>query len=101
VARGEELYTKQFAGSPRGSAWLDWDSLPGQETEARLSILCRWVLDAHAGGDTFGLRLPGETIPPGLGAAHRHRCLSALALFDAGSARDGAAPPARELRRHG
>ena len=83
AARGGKLLVKQFAGSPQGSAWLDWDSLPGRGTEERLSILCRWVLDAHAGGDTWGLRLPGEVIPPATGSAHRHRCLRALALFEA------------------
>ncbi|MEJ2516077.1 MAG: DUF58 domain-containing protein [Gammaproteobacteria bacterium] len=84
AARGDELLVKQFAGSPRGAAWLDWESLPGVAPEGRLSILCRWVLDAHAGGERFGLRLPGTEIPPGLGTAHRHRCLAALALFPGG-----------------
>jgi uncharacterized protein (DUF58 family) len=80
AARGDELPVKQFAGSARGSAWLDWDSLPGRPAEERLSVLCRWVLDAHAGGGAFGLRIPGAEIPPGMGPAHRHRCLAALAL---------------------
>jgi len=84
VARGGALVVKQFSGSPRGSAWLDWDAVPGVPAEERLSILCRWVLDAHAGGEAFGLRLPGGEIPPGLGTAHRHRCLEALALFPGG-----------------
>lgn len=84
VARGGALVVKQFAGSPRGSAWLDWESLDGVPAEERLSILCRWVLDAHAGGEAFGLRLPGHEIPPAMGTAHRHRCLAALALFPGG-----------------
>lgn len=84
VARGGDLLVKQFAGSPRASAWLDWDALPGLPAEERLSVLCRWVLDAHAGGDPFGLRLPGVEIPPALGTAHRHRCLAELALFPGG-----------------
>jgi uncharacterized protein (DUF58 family) len=88
AARGEELPVKQFAGSARGSAWLDWDTLPGMPAEARLSVLCRWVLDAHAGGDAFGLRVPGAEILPAIGPMHRHRCLAALALYrgDAGNA---------------
>ncbi|HRP87829.1 MAG TPA: DUF58 domain-containing protein [Gammaproteobacteria bacterium] len=81
AARGDELPVKQFAGSARGSAWLDWDSLPRLPLEERLSVLCRWVLDAHAGGGAFGLRIPGTEIPPGMGPAHRHRCLAALALY--------------------
>lgn len=84
AARGDELPVKQFSGSARGSAWLDWDSLPATPTESRLSILCRWVLDAHSGGGAFGLRLPGTEIPPAMGPAHRHRCLAALALYQGG-----------------
>jgi uncharacterized protein (DUF58 family) len=81
AARGDEMPVKQFTGSPRGSAWLDWHDLPGMPVEARLSVLCRWVLDAYAGGGAFGLRLPGDTVSPGMGPAHRHRCLAALALY--------------------
>jgi uncharacterized protein (DUF58 family) len=84
AARGDELPVKQFAGSPRGSTWLDWDSLPAMPVEERLAVLCRWVLDAHAGGGAFGLRIPGAQIPPALGPAHRHRCLAALALYPGG-----------------
>jgi uncharacterized protein (DUF58 family) len=84
AARGHELPVKQFAGSARGSSWLDWDHLPGIPVEARLSILCRWVLDAHAGGGAYGLRLPGTEITPAMGPEQRHRCLAALALFPGG-----------------
>ena len=85
AARGDELPVKHFAGSARGSAWLDWDSLAALGEEERLSVLCRWVLDAHAGGGAFGLRIPGTVIPPAIGPAHRHRCLAALALFPGGA----------------
>jgi uncharacterized protein (DUF58 family) len=84
AARGEELLVKQFSGSARGSHWLEWDSLPGVPAEARLAVLSRWVLDAHAGGGAYGLRIPGTEIPPAIGPAHRHRCLAALALFHGG-----------------
>ena len=85
AARGGDLPVKHFAGSARGSAWLDWHSLPPMDDEERLSVLCRWVLDAHAGGGAFGLRLPGTVIPPAIGPAHRHRCLAALALYPGGT----------------
>jgi uncharacterized protein (DUF58 family) len=84
AARGDILPVKQFAGSARGGAWLDWESLPGMPEEARLEVLCRWVLDAHLGGGAYGLRIPGVEIDPGMGAAHRHRCLAALALYPGG-----------------
>lgn len=81
-AREQELLVKQYAGTAVTSHILDWDGLPGLDGEARLSRLCRWVLEAHAAGRAYGLRLPGAIIEPNLGAAHRERCLSALALFD-------------------
>jgi uncharacterized protein (DUF58 family) len=82
VARGEGLVTKQFAGEHGGIVWLEWEALPGHDVETRLSVLCRWVLDAEAAGWRYGLRLPALTLPPASGAAHRHACLQALALFD-------------------
>lgn len=93
AARGEELLTKQFSGRADTELWLDWRRLPaGMDTEHRLSILARWVLDAHAGGVDFGMSIPGRTIDPGNGDAHRDRCLEALALFGrSDDERDGAA----------
>lgn len=83
-ARGQGLHTKQYAGTDVVSHIFDWDSLPGLGTEQRLAQLCRWVLDAHDRGEAFGVRLPGATVEPNLGTAHRQRCLTALALFDPG-----------------
>jgi uncharacterized protein (DUF58 family) len=81
-ARGQGLHTKQYAGTDVVSHVFDWDSLPALGTEARLAQLCRWVLDAHEQGEAFGLRLPGVTLEPNVGTAHRERCLDALALFE-------------------
>jgi uncharacterized protein (DUF58 family) len=83
-ARGQGLHTKQYAGTDVVSHLFDWDSLPSLGTEARLSQLCRWVLDAHARGEAYGLRLPGVLIEPNVGPLHRERCLNALALFEGG-----------------
>jgi uncharacterized protein (DUF58 family) len=84
-ARGLGLHTKQYAGTDVVSHVFDWHSLPGLDPEARLSQLCRWVVDAEARGEAFGLRLPGTFIEPNLGPANRQRCLTALALFDTGT----------------
>jgi uncharacterized protein (DUF58 family) len=81
-ARGQGLHTKQYAGTDVVSHVFDWDSLPALGSEARLAQLCRWVLDAHEQGEAFGLRLPGVTLEPNVGTAHRERCLDALALFE-------------------
>jgi uncharacterized protein (DUF58 family) len=86
-ARGQGLHTKQYAGTDVVSHVFDWDSLPALGTEARLAQLCRWILDAHEHGEAFGLRLPGVTLEPNVGTAHRERCLNALALFEGGHGR--------------
>jgi len=83
-ARGQELQVKQFAGTAVTSHLLDWDSLQGMSTEARLSHLCRWIEDAHAANRAYGLRMPGIDIAANIGNAHRQRCLTILALFGMG-----------------
>lgn len=81
LAREQPLQTKQFTGEARSKLWLDWNSLDGMEAGARIARLTRWVLDAEREGRRYGLSLPGQTLPPAQGPAHRHRCLRALALF--------------------
>jgi uncharacterized protein (DUF58 family) len=81
MAQGRGMLTKQFSGQASPELWLDWDDLTGMDTEARLSRLCRWVLDAQNTGLSYGLRIPGTTIPAGNGEAHQRSCLETLALF--------------------
>jgi uncharacterized protein (DUF58 family) len=85
-ARRDELAVKQFTGLEALTRWLDWSRTPEVDAEARLERLTRWVIDSHAEGETFGLRLPGRELPLAQGAAHRDRCLEALALHDGGRA---------------
>jgi uncharacterized protein (DUF58 family) len=79
-SREQGLYTKQFQGASSALLWLDWQLAEG-DTETRISQLTRWVLDAHAAGLSYGLRLPGSEFPPDSGEAHFRRCLETLALF--------------------
>ncbi len=75
AARDQGLLTKQFSGRADTELWLDWTQLPPQMgVEERLSHLARWVLDAHAGAISYGLRLPGVTVD------HRRRRGAAGAL---------------------
>ncbi|MBK6631275.1 MAG: DUF58 domain-containing protein [Betaproteobacteria bacterium] len=81
VARGQPLLTKQFMGADTAQVWLYWRELPpDMGVEARLSRLTRWLIDAHARGLAYGLRLPGKEIPLGQGARQYQDCLEALAL---------------------
>jgi len=81
-ARAGELLVKEFSGAAEPLPVFDLADAPGAELEARLSVLARWIVDAHARGETFGLRLPGIEIPPQPGEAQRRRCLAALATFE-------------------
>lgn len=80
-AKGQALTTKVY-GEPVGdSLWLDFSSFDAGGTEQRLSWLCAMVLAAHEAGDVYGMRLPGQEIPPAKGDAHRDSVLRALALY--------------------
>jgi uncharacterized protein (DUF58 family) len=86
-ARSGELLAKDFRGGG-GAFWLDWTDVTESDPEKRLSMLTRMLLDVEAAGQAYGLKLPGTTIEPGAGPDHRHRCLTALAIFDAGTTPD-------------
>jgi len=82
LARGQGLHTKEFSAPLSENIWLDWDACAPHDAETRLSLLTRALLDAEAAGLIYGLRIPGITIEPAGGEAHRHRCLETLALYD-------------------
>ncbi len=82
LARGQGLHTKEFHAPLAESVWLDWDALAPHDAETRISLMCRALLDAEDCGLAYGLRLPGVLLEPDSGAAHRHRCLEALALHE-------------------
>jgi uncharacterized protein (DUF58 family) len=81
---GDGLLVREFEGGSGGQLWLDWNALPaGLDTEARVSRLARWVIDADTAGMRFGLRIPSASLALDAGAAHRAACLEALALAPA------------------
>ena len=81
LARGREAAVRNYSSIAAQPEWLDWFALEDLEPEARLSQLCRWVLDLDAAGRPYGMRLPGLQLDIGRGAAHRSACLRALAGF--------------------
>jgi uncharacterized protein (DUF58 family) len=82
-ARSDIFLAKQFSGSAAAELWLDFGTIADAlGPEGKLSRLTRWVIDAEAAGNRYGLRLPGLELEPDCGPAHRDRCLEALALFD-------------------
>jgi uncharacterized protein (DUF58 family) len=81
VARQQDgpLLTKLFSGAAAQQIWLDWAALPdAMDTEQRLSILARWMVDADAAGLAWGLRLDN-------GPAQLASGLRALALHNHGA----------------
>lgn len=80
-ARGGELLVKEFAGLDDVTLVFDLDAAPGRDLEERLAVLARWIVDAHARGQPFGIRLPGLELPAALGDTQRRRCLEALARY--------------------
>jgi uncharacterized protein (DUF58 family) len=79
-ARGAPLLVREYRGAAARRREFDFDALQGLDTEARLSQLCRWIVDAAARGESWLLRLPGHEPLEGSGTAHRERCLALLAL---------------------
>ncbi|HEX6928762.1 MAG TPA: DUF58 domain-containing protein [Gammaproteobacteria bacterium] len=78
-----ELLVKEFRGGGVASRWFDWTMTASEDnTEERIARLTRWVMDAQAHGERWGLRLPGLEIPLAAGEAHYQRSLRALALFE-------------------
>jgi uncharacterized protein (DUF58 family) len=82
IARSGIWTTKIFHADAGEEIWLSWQQLPDTlSIENRLSILCRWVLDAHRQGVNYGMDIPGTSIHVGTGLQHQQQCLRALALF--------------------
>jgi uncharacterized protein (DUF58 family) len=80
-ARGAPLLVKEYDSSGGERRLFDFGRLAGLDTEARLEQLARWVVDAEARGERYGLALPGSRIEPDRGPEHRRRALTALALY--------------------
>ncbi len=78
-ARTDTLAVKTFSGADVAPVYLNWADAAG-DTEARLSMLAAWCIDAHEAGRNFGLNLTTQRVSPSRGAAHLHQCLRALAL---------------------
>ena len=80
-AREAPLLVKEYSSAGSALRMLSLDAARQPDIESRLAQLARWIVDAEAGGDLYGLELAGARIPAHRGPDHRHRCLSALALY--------------------
>jgi uncharacterized protein (DUF58 family) len=80
AAGSEDLVSRDTQQTQRQELWLDAQAAGLPDTEARISRLCAWVLMADRLGVDYGVRMPGRTLKPSQGEAHRRACLEALAL---------------------
>ncbi len=81
LAKKQGLLSKQFGAENRPQLWFDWRNLTALNTEARLSQLTRWIIDAQRSGLTYGLWIPGAEVAPANNSQHQHHCLRLLAEF--------------------
>jgi uncharacterized protein (DUF58 family) len=79
--RLRRLLTKEFESEGAPPVVYAFDAVPGPGTEARLGQLAWLVRTALRRGRAAGLELPGLTIAPATGPAHRRALLGALARF--------------------
>jgi uncharacterized protein (DUF58 family) len=80
-ARERGLMSKQFGGDRCEQVRLDWDLLKDHDTEQRLSLLCRFILQAEEREQSYSLKMLNEKISMGSGPLHQQRCLTLLARY--------------------
>jgi uncharacterized protein (DUF58 family) len=81
-ASEQGLLIKRFSGSGARILRFIWQQTSSETaTEAQLSQLCLWIIEAEKHGICYGLELPGTSIDIHLGPDHKRRCLTALAAY--------------------
>ncbi|KFN41246.1 DUF58 domain-containing protein [Arenimonas oryziterrae] len=80
-ARADRLLVREYEAAVARDITLDWTTMPPLPYEQKIRRLARWVVEAERSGSRYTLRLPGQQVPAGRGAEHRHACLRALALL--------------------
>jgi len=83
-AKQQGMYIKNFSGgSISDRYWFDSEMFGSFVTmEQRLKYLTYFIIEADKNGDSYGLKIPQQTIAINTGNAHKHQCLKALALFN-------------------
>jgi uncharacterized protein (DUF58 family) len=80
-ARGAPLLVKEYSAMGAELRVFDFAKLESLGVEARLEQLARWLVDAETRGERYGLLIPPHQFEPDSGPEHRHRCLTALAVY--------------------
>ena len=83
AARTGTLFTRTYDAPQAAALALDYGGAAGAgDTEARLSRLCAWVLEAERRGCEFSLDLPGTRLEPAAGDVQVRRALELLARHE-------------------
>lgn len=79
---GGTLVTKHFEGGAAAEIALDFAQLPNNmNTEAKLSRMTRWLIEAEVRGLPYAFHLGDISYAAALGPSHQQACLRALALY--------------------
>ena len=77
--RHDRLLARQFTRPERERLVLRLADAPGRDSEQRISVLTRWVIEADRRQFEYALELGALRIDSGSGPTQRLRCLNALA----------------------
>ena len=80
-ARGAPLLVKEYSAMGAELRVFDFEKLDTLTVEARLEQLAHWLVEAESRGERYSLVIPPHQFEPDSGPEHRHRCLTALALY--------------------
>ena len=83
-AQSDQTWVKQFNQTQGKHLRFDFSQFSMNNVELKLSRLTAWVLAADQQQLEYQLTLPGFTSAMSSGEQHKHQCLQALALFQAG-----------------
>ncbi|WP_407570361.1 DUF58 domain-containing protein [Deinococcus altitudinis] len=82
AARTGTLFTRTYDAPQAAALALDYGATAAGDTEARVSRLCAWVLEAERRGCEFSLELPGTRLERAAGDAQVRRALELLARYE-------------------
>ncbi|MGE4519413.1 MAG: DUF58 domain-containing protein [Desulfobacteraceae bacterium] len=81
-SKGLGLFTKDFGEEKDFEEIIIYfDKIKISDTEQKLSMICKTILDLELSGIKYGLEIKETKILPGSGRDHQAKCLEALAEF--------------------
>ncbi|MCX7552897.1 DUF58 domain-containing protein [Marinicella sp. S1101] len=82
TAQSNQTWVKDFHQTQGQHLLFDFAQMAMSNTEAKLSRLTAWILEAENQGADYQLLMPGFDSGMSSGDVHKHQCLKSLALYD-------------------